>query len=187
MTKPGIVRFAALAVIAALALGGSGCSREWKKKFVRNKSKPKTIQPILTLEADAQATYPSSIRYQEHFAYWKSWHSELLASFGQIRKRDERYLGGAIGELSAMRELLTGEPQAQLGEVLARLNAMQEIWAQKPESWKPPVSDRSTLERIQRQVNKGFYYSKIKQSMVRDPEKKPVEAAAAAADAQSGR
>jgi hypothetical protein len=42
--------------------------------------------------------FPPSVRYQEHFAYWKSWHSELLASLGQIKKRDERYLSGAIEE-----------------------------------------------------------------------------------------
>ena len=176
MMKRATGRLVALAVLAAFVCGTAGCGQVFKRKFVRKNQKVKTVQPILTLESDAQATYPPAIRYREHYAYWKSWHSELLASYGQIQKRDLSYLNGSLSELASLKELLTGEPQQRLVAILIEMNRIRDSWLKMPEPWKPPVSDRTTLQRIERAVTKKFVYSKIRKAIIEDPQKRDAQA-----------
>ena len=156
----------------SICLSMVGCSREWRKKFVRKQKKETAEpQPILTLQPDYKAMYPAADRYREHFAFWKSWHSELLSSLNQIHKRDLRYLSGTIGELRAMQSLLTGEPARRMTEILAKLQEMEDKWNKAPSTWSIPTSDRTELQRLQREIDKAFYYSKVKDSLVKDAEK----------------
>lgn len=147
----------------------SGCSPEWKKKFVRKSKKPQVTQPILVLQPDYKAVMPAKDRYREHFAYWKAWHSELLGSFGQLKRRDVANLSGAAGELGAMQVLLTGEPADRLKEIVGELGRMKEQWDASPTA-SHPSTDRSTLERVGREVNKRFHYSNIQETVVPEPE-----------------
>ncbi len=156
----------------SICLSVTGCSREWRKKFVR-KHKKETAEPqaILSLQPDYKAMYPAADRYREHFAFWKSWHSELLSSLGQIQQRDIRYIDGVIGELRTMNSLLTGEPAQRMREILVELQEMEDKWSSAPSTWSIPISQRTTLERLQREIDKAFYYSKVKDSLVKDAEK----------------
>ena len=155
----------------SICLSVVGCSHEWRKKFIRKRQKE--VQPpqaILTLQPDYKAMVPAADRYREHFAFWKSWHGELLSSLGQIQKRDVRYLNGVIGELRAMISLLTGEPAQRLREILTELQEMEDKWSSAPSTWSIPISQRTTLERLQRGIDKAFYYSRVKEFLVKDPE-----------------
>ena len=155
-----------------LCLCVAGCGHEWRKKFVRKRKKEvETPQAILTLQPDYKAMYPTADRYREHFAFWKSWHSELLSSLGQIQKRDVRYLSGVIGELRAMQSLLTGEPAQQMRDVLVELQDLSDKWNRTEGPWSIPASERITLERLQRKIDKAFHYSKVKDSIVKDEER----------------
>ncbi len=147
-------------LIAALV---AGCSPQWRKKFVRKHKQAKPPEAILVLQTDAEATYPPAIRYQEHFALWKAWHSGLLDTYGEIRKRDVRYLNGTIGELKAMAELLTGPPAERVQKILIELNSVQRGWATAPEPWNPPPSFRVRLERLERQIDRELHYSKVEE------------------------
>lgn len=161
----------AIAVFLLLAFAGSagGCSPEWKKKFTRKGRKPREVQAILVLQPDYKAVHPAADRYREHFAFWKSWHGELLTSFGQIKKRDLAYLNGSIGELRSMQVLLTGQPAQRLKEIVSGLDEMEQRWSASPTSTHP-ASDRTLLESFQREVNKTFHYSNIKQTVVPEPQ-----------------
>jgi hypothetical protein len=145
-----------------LCFSAEGCSPQWRKKFVRKRKSAQAAQPVLAFQTEAEATYPPAIRYQEHFALWKAWHSGLLDSYGEIRKRDLRYLKGAVGELQSMAQLLNGPPADRIQKVLAELNKVQRSWATAPEPWNPPPSFRGRLERVKREVDRELHYSKVK-------------------------
>ena len=166
----GVLALGLLCLMICLCV--AGCSPQWRKKFVRKRKKEvASPQAILTLQPDFKAIYPATDRYREHFAFWKSWHSELLSSLGQIQKRDVRYLSGVIGELRAMQSLLTGEPAQQMREVLVELQDLSDKWDRTQGPWSIPVSERTKLERLQRKIDKAFHYSKVKDSLVKDAER----------------
>ncbi len=152
-------RFLSLFLIGTLL---AGCSPEWKQKFMRKKKGVSGPQPVLTLESNVQATHPADVRYREHFAYWKSWNSELLGSYGQMRKRDLRNLSGVISELRSMEDILTGPPADHLRGILQQISAMEEKWRQEPDTWTPPTTFHSRLEQLMREIDKSFYYKKVK-------------------------
>lgn len=154
------VRLVAAALILSFLAGG--CSREWRRKFIRKPKDVQRPQAVLVLESDVQATHPPDVRYREHFAYWKSWHSELLASFGQIRKRDLAYLNGCIGELRSLAGLLSGPPARRLQEILKEMEGMRAAWEGQPQTGYATAAGRGRLEKIQREVNKHLHYSKVK-------------------------
>ena len=158
-----------LALILLVCLFSSGCSREWKKKFLRRRKNVAPPQAVLVLQPDVKAIYPPADRYREHYAFWKSWNEELLISLGQIHKRDVRYLSGVVGELRSMQALLSGRPADQLREILIQLSDMEDRWKRAPDTWQIPVSDRTKLERFQREIGRKFSYSDVKESLVPDP------------------
>ena len=151
-----------LVFILLISVFETGCGPTWRDKFIRkDKRGAKTDQPVLTLESDEKALFPPAIRYQQHFAYWKSWHSELLDSLGQTRKRDIRYLAGAIGELRGMAEVLSGPPSDRLRALLEELNNFQAEWERNP-AVSIPVQTRIRLEWLQREIDRKLHYSKVK-------------------------
>lgn len=154
-------------LFSVLCLLTTGCGPEWKKKFIRKRKDAKPPQAILVLESDEKSLLPPVARYQEHYAYWKSWHSELLSSYGQSRKRDLRYLSGVVGELRAMRAILSDGPSAdRMQEILVELTELEEFWQLAPEGiWQPSARDRSKLQQLQRIIEKDFAYSDVKESI----------------------
>ncbi len=157
--------------VAVVLAGSSGCSPEWRRKFVRKRAKPETRQAILTLQPDSEAVGPASVRYRERFAYWKSLHTDLLDSLGVSRKRDIRYLDGVIGELGSMSGILTEGPPAQrLRQILAELNRLKAAWNARVGDWTPRSSERTRLEQLRREVDNNFSYAKVKKWI---PEQKP--------------
>ena len=170
MDKRGnsLKRFFAVALIALLAVQTSGCNSSWRKKFVRKRSKKETVEPqaYLVLQPDQKAIFPPDVRYREHYAFWKSWHSELLGSLGQIHKRDIRYMDGVIGELRAMQSTLSGPPAERLKEILVELSGLRDKWENSPGNAPRPVSDRTRLEKLQREISNKFHYSNVKELIV---------------------
>jgi len=149
----------------------SGCDSSWRAKFIRKRKKDAgPPQAILVLQPDYKAVYPAADRYREHYAFWKSWHGELLISLGQIRKRDLTYLNGVIGELRSMQALLSGQPSQRMHDILLRLSDMQDQWERSPATWQIPASHRTELEKLQREIDNKFNYADVKKELVQDPE-----------------
>ena len=163
-----------IAAIGLLSQGTSGCSPEWKRKFIRKKKDVKEVQPILVLHSGSEALFPPAARYQERYAYWKSWHIDLLTSLGQIKKRDLRNLSGVIGELRSMQALLDGPPSQRLQQILVELQDLEQSWDRMPSAtWHTSSVARSRLEQLQREISKELYYSRVKDHIVQDaPEPK---------------
>ncbi len=158
-------RILALFFIGVFLIGTAGCGYKWKAKFIRKRhGAVAQEQPVLVLESNEKAVYPAAVRYQEHFAYWKAWHSDLLASLGEIRKRDLRYLNGTIGELRSMADILGNTPPAgHLREIVGELTKLEEKWTSTSEAfWHPSTSARSRLEQLRREIDRAYHYSKVR-------------------------
>ena len=149
-----------LVFVLIFSIASAGCGR--KIQLIRKNKKKGPAQPILVLQPNDQATHPADVRYQEHFAYWKSWHGDLLAYYGQMLKRDMRNLSGVISELRSMQDILTGPPADHLRSILQELSAMEEKWRQEPDTWIPPTAMHSRLEQLMREIDRSFYYKKVK-------------------------
>jgi hypothetical protein len=115
-----------------------------------------------------ESTVPPALRYQEHFTYWKFWHSELLIWLGQTRKRDLRYLDGTIGELKAMRSLLSGPPVDQLQSIVNELTDLEGSWGSAPEGMALSSATRSRLKQLERQIDREFHPSKMRTWIIPD-------------------
>ncbi|MDO8730583.1 MAG: hypothetical protein Q7J69_05345 [Candidatus Omnitrophota bacterium] len=144
-----------------------GCNSSWRKKFIRKKKKEVAApQAFLVLQPDHKAVFPPDVRYRQHYAFWKSWHGELLGSLGQIHKRDLRTMDGVIGELRAMQADLSGPPAERLKEILVELSHLQDEWESSPGNAPVQVSHRTRLEKLRREISKKFHYSEVKESIV---------------------
>ena len=154
----------------SLCLLAEGCSPQWRRKFIRKRKNVEPPQAVLVLQTDLKALHPPHDRYREHFALWKTWHTELLDSYGQIRKRDIMYLSGVIGELRALQQLLQDKPSGSMREILVELNDLQARWAAAPNPWGPSAATRSRLEQLLRRINRDFQYSNVISSIRPDPE-----------------
>ncbi|MCM8794824.1 MAG: hypothetical protein NC819_03370 [Candidatus Omnitrophica bacterium] len=165
------LRVAAVLAVTAFVLTGTGCSHDWKKKFVRKRKKEiKAAQPILTYQSDQEAAGPASVRYRQRFAFWKSWHTDLVRSYGESQKRDIRYLNGTIGELGSMAGILEEGPAAQrLREILAELNELKGRWESREGAWSPPLNEKIRLEQLQREIERELRYAKVKQWLPESP------------------
>ncbi len=166
MRFQAVVRVTALlSLVSMLAAVGMGCSPRWKEKFIR-KHKAKPVEPILVLASDEEALLPPEDRYREHFAFWKSWHLQLMEHLGTMRKRDIRNLSESAGELRAMVELLTGTPREELRKVTDELGDLEAKWRQKPSAgWRVSTATQSRLNQIKRLINRKYHYSRVKESV----------------------
>ena len=165
----GFLRFVAFLLLLSFSLAVSGCSEEWRKKFIRKNRRAVISQPILMLVPDRLAVLPATQRYREDFAFWKSWHLDLLDSYGKNQKHDTAYLSGMIGQLRAMQEMLTGKPSERMREILIELTGMEKRWNQTRGVWSPTTQDRTRLERLYREINRDFHYSHIKETIPPEP------------------
>ena len=159
-------QLAAFCLLAAVLL--AGCSPGMKSKFLRKRKNAKPPQAILALQPDQKAVLPAADRYREHYAFWKSWHADLLNFYGQIQKRDVAYLTGAVGELRAMQRVLSGPPADSLGKILTELTDLEQEWKNATGPWAPAASTRSRLEQLQRQIQKKFHYSEVKEFIAQE-------------------
>ncbi len=165
---PRVTAFCLLSSLLCL-LALTGCNSSWRKKFVHTRKKePAAPQAFLVLQPDHKAVFPPDVRYRQHYAFWKSWHGDLLGSLGQIHKRDLRTLDGVIGELRAMQADLSGPAAERLKEILVELSSLRDEWESSHGVGPMPVSHRTRLEKLQREISKKFHYSNVKDSIVPD-------------------
>ncbi|MBI3312163.1 MAG: hypothetical protein HYZ88_01380 [Candidatus Omnitrophica bacterium] len=163
-------KYLVVLLVVILLVGTAGCSPKWRAKFIRKrKGTPTAPQAILVLQPDQKALMPAPDRYREHFAFWKSWHSGLLDSLGQVRKRDNAQLNGAIGELQAMQTLLVGPPANRLREILVELRDLQSDLNSKPATWQIPAATRTRLQKLFREIGRKYPYSNVKDAFAPEP------------------
>jgi hypothetical protein len=143
-----------LFLAAALCLPG-GCATA-KKKFIRKRAEP-VVRPVVYTQDEDFRQYSNKYHYTTHFTYWKTWHSEFLATLGENAKREERAAEEAIGHLEGMSHYLLepkkGELEAQIAILRQVLSGLRTRGSQ---------TFVSKLERVYRVVNTNFSYERVK-------------------------
>jgi len=101
--------------------------------------------------------------YRKYFLYWKSWHDELISSLspGANHKKQIDCVGQAVKNLEHLKGLLTEDKKKKLDIYINQLNALQDLITKDVYS-SNIVANRSTAERIKRNILRDFSYNKIK-------------------------
>lgn len=137
----------------------SGCAG-LQRKFTRKKKAPPKRPRIYQVKKYEKRPTPEL--YKKHYAYWMSWHSELISDLGQSRKRDLRCVEEIIGNLTDMAGMLVEEKANELEGHIEKIAGIRDVIARGELSQFNRYSIISTLEREDRMIKKRFCFSKIK-------------------------
>ncbi|MBI2095727.1 MAG: hypothetical protein HYT89_06125 [Candidatus Omnitrophica bacterium] len=171
----------ALTAMLAVSLSLAGCA-SLPKKFIRKKKTPAHVAQVVYLQQGGYVKqFSNEYYYKTHFTFWKSWHEEWLRWLGGNRKKVSRCAQESVNHLTEMIRYLSPEKQEELRPDLERLSRL----ALKAQSGEAGHSDqsmtRSELERIQRAVEGGFTYNKMKDYLLPETiDLAPPDAASAA-------
>lgn len=149
-----IVLFVALAVAANLTACDS-----LQRKFTRKK---KTVKKPRIYQLNKYDIKPSPELYEKHFAYWRSWSSEIIQRLGDNHKKDARCIEEIIGQVNDMQNLLV---DAKANELEKRAKAYERI---RDTIVRDQLTDDNRnsvlmdLEREDRNIGRDFCVSKVK-------------------------
>ena len=156
-------RLLCLALMLVVTAGlMSGCATA-KKKFIR-KRKHQVVRPVVYTEQEYVQQYSNKYRYETHFTYWKTWHSEFLKYLGENAKRERRSAEEAISHLEEMMRYLKEPKHSELAGHIEELKQLK-IMIERTGN---PVGLTHKLERLGRVIESKFYYKKINQYLILD-------------------
>ncbi len=165
-TRPfGAIKAITLILIAAAGTGGlAGCA-SMKQKFIR-KPKERVVQPVVYTQDKYVKQYSHKYYYTTHFSNWRTWQDELLNSMGTNAKRQERAIQEVLQNLVAMQKYLNDPKKSELGVQIAEVQEAEAAMESGKNA--SDASVRLQLERTRRIINSGFYFDKVKDSIVPD-------------------
>ena len=156
-------RWVTVFLIFAMLVSLTGCSEEWRRKFIRKKKevakKPRIYQ------AKKYKKEPTEQLYTKHYNYCISWLSELEQGLGQNSKKDARCIEEALGQIKEMQGILIPEKGQELDKHISRLKEVQDIIIKQDLSQANMDYVRRSVEREERFLRSQFYYDKIKVCM----------------------
>lgn len=142
-----------------------------QRKFTRKKKA--TVKAPRIYQLKKYEKKPSPELYKQHYAYWQSWHSELIKVLGQNHKKDKRCIEEAVGHLIDMHNILVPEKGKELESHIAKLEEIKDIiFKEEPTQANKDYISR-TLEREDRVIKKEFNYAKVKDNLKKSPEDEP--------------
>lgn len=147
-----------IVLISVIVAGLSGCG-ELVRKFIR-KSPPKKEDYAFYQVEDYKAK-PAPERYQNHYILWHNWQTDLVRSEDTSYSRDIMSANEALKHLTAMRDLLTDEQAKKLDPQIADLKSVIDDIQKRHECVKYNVSNRRTVERVERIVQDEFSYRRM--------------------------
>jgi len=151
-------RIAALIIVFAFAVNVSGCA-SLMKKFTRKKTEDKKAliyKPIREYQKP-----PAEDRYQRHYLFWQSWHSELVKVIGENHKKDYLCISEIIGNLTSMKELLAESKADELAKHIGKLTVIQEKIARGALSTSERDYAKRVLDKEERSIKSRFGYKKM--------------------------
>src|SRR3989338_2522635 len=98
----------------------TGCASV-QKKFTRKKPEKRIPAVVYFQEGPYQKKYSNEYYYKSHYTYWKSWHGDLIDSFGGNHKKVKRSAEEALNHLVQMSQYLKPEKQQELNSSLDSL------------------------------------------------------------------
>lgn len=155
-------RWISLLLILAIAVSLSGCSEEWRRKFVRKK---KVVKKPRIYQNKKYIKEPTESLYTKHYNYTISWLSELADDLGQNSKKDARCIEEALGQIRDLQIFLVPEKARELDKHINRLKEIQDLILRHDLGHANMDYARRSVEREERFLRSEFYYNKIKKHM----------------------
>lgn len=144
-----------------------GCDA-FVRKFTRKPKKENLPEQELVLAPEEykapQVTKEELCR--QYLLYWKSWQDELITSLsygGTNHKKQVDCANESIKNIKSLRELLSTEKQKKLDTYIAQLENLKES-VSKDTYGGNITANRTTAERIKRNILRDFSYRKLKDS-----------------------
>lgn len=150
--------FLKITLIIAMVIGLTGCG-ELARKFIR-KSSPKK-EEYAFYQVEEYKAKPALQRYQNHYILWHNWQAELVRSEGTSYLRDIMSANEALKHLTSMRDLLADEQAKKLDIEIADLESVIDNIEKRRKCVKDSVSNRRTVERVERIVLAEFSYKRM--------------------------
>jgi hypothetical protein len=144
-----------------------GCDA-FVRKFTRKPKKENLPEQELVL-APEEYKAPQVTKeelYRQYLLYWKSWQDELITSLsydGTNHKKQVDCANESIKNIKSLRELLSTEKQKKLDTYIAQLENLKES-VSKDTYGDNIIVNRTTAERIKRNILRDFSYRKVKDS-----------------------
>ena len=156
-------RIVAVLLLFVIILSLSGCSEEWRRKFIRKKKEP-TKKPRI-YQVKKYKKEPTRELYDKHYVYTTNWISELTGNLGQNHKKDLRCIEEALSQIHDMRELLVPDKAKELDKHINRLKEIQDILIKQDLTQANKDYVMRSLDREERFLRSEFYYDKVKNFM----------------------
>ncbi|MEE8317994.1 MAG: hypothetical protein V3S13_03705 [Candidatus Omnitrophota bacterium] len=149
--------------ILMLAISFVGCAG-LQRKFSRKKKKEEKIAPVITTYDYSKELRVDEL-YKRHFLFWKSWQSELIERIdGSYKKRVSCY-DYTVSSLMEMKKYLAGAKAEELESFIAKIKALAPQIKDKRLTKIKGYRMKLLLEKTKRQIDKGFSYSDVKDSL----------------------
>jgi len=160
----------AFTLIAVMILNIAGCAGV-QRKFTRKKKE--TVKMPRIYQVKEYDTKPTPELYKKHYVYWESFHSEMIMTLGQNKKKDKMCIEHILSNLMDMRKMLMPEKAAELDIHIVRLEKIKDILHKEDLTRFNRTYITMTLERESRYIKRGFVYSKVKDSLRTSYEDEP--------------
>jgi hypothetical protein len=155
-------RLIAVTVVLILMFNLTGCEA-LRKKFTRKKKE--TVKMPRFYQVRKYEKKPTPELYKKHYAYWASWHDELIRVLGQNHKKDMMCILNAVENLKDMQGILIPEKGDELEPHIKRLLKVKDAVFKEELSQANKSYIMMTLEREGRFIKREFCYSKVRNSL----------------------
>lgn len=163
-TKSGVLQMKRCAVILLLfflAFGMTGCDA-LQRKFTRKK---KVVKAPRFYQLKKYTRKPSPELYKQHYAYWESWHGELIKVLGQNSKKDKRCIEEAVGHLKDMQNILIPSKADEMEPHIVKMERARDVVLRGNLAFAGIDEVRRTLESEDRAIKRYFCYARIKNDL----------------------
>lgn len=155
-------RLLAFILMFCVLLNITGCEA-MRKKFTRKKKEPVRAPRIYQVKKYVKV--PSPELYKKHYAYWMTWHSELLRVLGENHKKDMVCIEGILSNLDDMQNILIDEKANKLRPHIESMVKVKGIMVNEDLTMFNKDYVRMALEREDRAIKREFVYDKVKDSL----------------------
>ena len=150
-------------LILAITISLTGCSEEWRRKFIRKKKGPAKKPRIYQVKRYNKE--PTEALYSKHYNYAITWLSELVDDLGKNSKKDARCIEEALTQIKDLQVFLVPQKASQLDKHINRLKEIQDVILRRDLGHSNMDYARRSIEREERFLRREFYYDKIKDYM----------------------